>query len=154
MLPFIIGCLQYGLYRVLGGKPDFSQALPWDLYLANLAVVFLLYGGNEEPGWRGYALPALLEYFHPLLATLILGVIHSVWHLPLLSGYGVTFGWYLFNLIPLTVIFNWFYLKPSGNVVPVMLLHAGVNIIENFVPTPDTVLGGLGSSTVLRGTVN
>ena len=152
-LPFVIGGLHYGLYRVLGGEPDFSTALPWDLYLANLALVFLLYGGNEEPGWRGFALPALLERFHPLLATIVLGVIHSAWHLPLLSVYGTTFGWYLFDLIPLTVIFNWFYLKSRGSVIPVMLLHAGTNVIANFVPTPDVVLCGLGSFTVLRGMV-
>jgi membrane protease YdiL (CAAX protease family) len=80
-LPFVIGGLQYGLYRVLGGEPDFSTANSWDLYVANLAVIFLLYGGNEEPGWRGFALPALLERFHPLLATIVLGVIVMVLHL-------------------------------------------------------------------------
>jgi membrane protease YdiL (CAAX protease family) len=152
-LPFLIGGLQYGLYSVLGGEPDFSTANPWDQYVANLVLVLLLYGGNEEPGWRGFALPALLERFHPLLATLVLGVIHSAWHLPMLTHYGDTFGWYLFNLIPLTVVFNWFYLKSGGSVIPVMLLHAGVNVIANFIPTPDAVLGGLGSFTVLRGMV-
>jgi hypothetical protein len=34
-----------------------------------------------------------------------------------------------------------------------MLLHAGVNAIANYVPTPDVVLSGLGSYTVLRGLV-
>ena len=152
-LPLVVGGLQYGLYRVLGGEPDFSTANSWDLYPANLVLVFLLYGGFEEPGWRGFALPALLERFHPLLATLVLGVIHSAWHLPLLSHYGTTFGWYLFNLIPLTVVFNWFYLKSRKSVIPVMLLHASTNVIENFVPTPDVVLGGLGTETVLTGVV-
>jgi len=152
-LPFVIGGLQYGLYRVLGGEPDFSTALSWDQYPGNLVLVFLLFGGNEEPGWRGFALPALLERFHPLLAAIVLGVIHSAWHLPLLSHYGTTFGWYLFNLIPLTVVFNWFYLKSRRSVIPVMLLHASTNVIDNFVPTPAVVLGGLGTSTVLRGLV-
>ena len=89
----------------------------------------------------------------PLLAAIVLGVIHSAWHLPLLSQYGTTFGWYLFNLIPLTVVLNWFYLKSRGSVIPVMLLHASTNVIDNFVPTPAVVLGGLGTWTVLRGLV-
>ena len=152
-LPFVVGGLQYGLYRVLGGEPDFSTANPWDLYPANLVLVFLLYGGNEEPGWRGFALPALLERFHPLLAVIVLGVIHSVWHLPLLSHYGTTFGWFLFNAIPMTVIFNWFYLKSRGSVIPVMLLHAGTNAIGNYIPIPMVVLGGLGTEMFLRGLV-
>ena len=70
-----------------------------------------------------------------------------------MSSYGDTFGWYLFNLMPLTVIFNWFYLKSYGSVIPVMLLHGGVKLIGNFIPTPTVVLGGLGTSTVLRGMV-
>jgi len=152
-LPFIIGGLHYGLYRFLGGQPDFSTTNPWDQYLANLFLVFLLFGGFEEPGWRGFALPALLERFHPLLASIVLGIIHTAWHLPLLSHYGDTFGWYLFNLLPLTVLLNWFYLKSRGSVIPVMFLHASTNIIENFVPMPMVLVDGIGTSTVLRGMV-
>lgn len=152
-LPFVIGVLHYGLYGFLGGEPNFSKALPWYLYPVNLLFVTLLSGGNEEPGWRGFALPALLERFHPMLAALILGTIHAAWHLPLLSQYGTTFGWYLFNLIPLTVVLNWFYLKSRKSVVPVMLLHASTNVIGNLIPTPMVVLGGLGTYMVLRGLV-
>ncbi len=152
-LPLVIGVLHYGLYRFLGGAPDFSKALPWYLYPVNLLFVTLLTGGNEEPGWRGFALPALLERVHPMLATLILGTVHTLWHLPLLSEYGTTFGWYLFNLIPLTVVLNWLYLKSRKSVVPVMLLHARTNVIGNLVPTPMVVLGGFGTYMVLRGLV-
>lgn len=152
-LPLVIGGLHYGLYMILGGETDFSTAQPWYLYPINLLLVALLLGGNEEPGWRGFALPALLERFHPMLAAIVLGAIHSAWHLPLLSQYDTTFGWYLFNLIPLTVVLNWFYLKSRRSVIPVMLLHASTNVIDNFVPTPAVVLGGLGTWTVLRALV-
>jgi membrane protease YdiL (CAAX protease family) len=152
-LPFVIGVLHYGLYRVLGGEPDFSTAQPWYLYPLNLLLVALLLGGNEEPGWRGFALPALLERFHPVSTAVILGVIHSAWHLPLMGHYDTTFGWYLFNVIPLTVVLNWFYLKSRKSVIPVMLLHASTNVIGNFVPTPMDVLGGLGTFMFLRGAV-
>ncbi len=152
-LPLLIGGLQYILYLILGGEPDFSVANRWYSYPGELLGVTLLLGGNEEPGWRGFALPALLERFHPFLTAIALGVIHSVWHLPLLSSYGDTFGWYLFNLIPLTFVINWLYLKSCGSVIPVMLLHAGTNVIGNFIPTPDVVLNGIGTSTVLRGLV-
>ena len=153
LLPFIIGALHYGLYRVLGGESNFSTAQPWYLYLVNLLSVTLLTGGNEEPGWRGFALPALLERVHPVFAAVILGSIHAAWHLPLLSQYGTTLGWYLFNLIPLTVVLNWLYLRSRRSILPVMLLHASTNVIANFVPTPTEVLGGPGSYMVLRGVV-
>ncbi|MBN2346739.1 MAG: CPBP family intramembrane metalloprotease [Candidatus Aminicenantes bacterium] len=153
LLPIAIGALHFGLYRILGGRPDFSGATPWPLYLAYLVPTALLTGGNEEPGWRGFALPALLERMHPAVATLVLGVIHALWHLPLMARYDTTFAWYLFNILPLTVILNWIYLRSRGSVLPVMLLHAGVNVIGSFLPSPSDVLGGLGTFVALRGAV-
>ena len=152
-LPIGVGALQYGLYRALGGEPDFSTAIPWYLYLLYLLPTALLTGGNEEPGWRGFALPALLEWFHPVLASLILGLAHATWHLPMMGHYDTTFGWYLFDVIPLTFIFNWLYLKSRKSVIPVMLFHAGTNVISSFIPTPMDVLGGLGTYMLLRGCV-
>jgi membrane protease YdiL (CAAX protease family) len=153
LLPLAIGGLHFGLYWVLGGSPDFSEAIPWYQYLAYLIPTALLTGGNEEPGWRGFALPALLERLHPLLAALILGVTHSFWHLPLMGYYGTTIGWYLFNVIPLTVLLNWFYCRSRNSVWPVMLLHAGTNVIGSFLPAPTNVLGGFADYMVLRGLV-
>jgi membrane protease YdiL (CAAX protease family) len=125
----------------------------WYTYPIALIATALLTGGNEEPGWRGFALPALLERFHPVVATIILGVIHGAWHLPLMNRYDTTLGWYLFNILPLTVICNWLYLRSRSSVIPVMLFHAGTNVVGDFFPTPTDVLGGLGTWMVLRGAV-
>jgi membrane protease YdiL (CAAX protease family) len=153
LLPIGVGVLQVGLYRVLGGEHDFSSAIPWYLYLAYLIPTALLTGGNEEPGWRGLALPALLQWLHPVLAAVILGVIHAAWHLPLMRHYNTTFGWYLLNVVPLTFIFNWLYLRSRQSVIPVMLFHAGTNVIGDFFPTPMAVLGGFGTYMFLRSSV-
>ncbi len=152
-LPLIIGGLHYSLYRSLGGEASMASAQPLFLYPLYLIPTALLTGGNEEPGWRGFALPALLQRFHPVLAGLILGVLHSAWHLPLMSNYQTSFGWYLFNVVPLTFILNWFYLRSRYSVIPVMLLHAATNVIGTFAPTPTDVLGGFGTYMVLRGSV-
>lgn len=152
-LPIGIGTLHYSLYWVLGGRSDLSTAMPWSYYPINLLLVALLLGGNEEPGWRGFALPALLERLHPVPASLILGFFHAAWHLPVMNYYDTTFGWYLFNVIPLTFILNWLYLKSHQSVIPVMLLHSGTNVISNFIPTPGDVLQGLGTWFFLRGIV-
>jgi membrane protease YdiL (CAAX protease family) len=152
-LPIGIGILQYVLYIVLGGETDSSNAIPWYLYLLYLIPTALLTGGNEEPGWRGFALPAMYAWFHPVIATLILGLVHAAWHIPLLSHYDTTFGWYLFNILPLTFIFNWFYLKSRESIFPIMLFHAGTNVISSFIPTPMDVLDGLGTWMFLRGAV-
>jgi membrane protease YdiL (CAAX protease family) len=50
-----------------------------------LAITFFVNGGPEEPGWRGFALPRLQERLTPVQATLVLGVLWALWHLPLLA---------------------------------------------------------------------
>lgn len=61
-------------------------------------ILLLLMGGIwEEPGWTGYAFPKMRERFahlkYPdLMATLLLGVLWGLWHLPLVL-YG-TLAWY------------------------------------------------------------
>jgi membrane protease YdiL (CAAX protease family) len=153
LIPLLIGSLQYLVYRILGGSPGFSGAEPWYTYLAYLLPTALLTGGNEEPGWRGYALPVLNNLTNPLLGGLILGLIHSLWHLPLMNTYGTTMYWYIFNLVPLTFLFNWFYLKSRGSIWPVMLFHAGTNVIGRFMPVSGDVLRSWGDGVALRGVV-
>ena len=46
-------------------------------------LIWLLNAYPEEYGWRGYALPRLLEKFSPITASLILGIAWGIWHLPL-----------------------------------------------------------------------
>jgi hypothetical protein len=60
---------------------------------------------------------------------------------------------YLFNLIGLTFIFNWLYFKSRKCIIPVMMFHAGTNVMSSFLPTPDDVLGGAGTYMLLRGIV-
>lgn len=55
------------------------------LSLRVAASVFWLFFGPapEELGWRGYALDGLQARMNALFASLILGVVWSLWHLPL-----------------------------------------------------------------------
>jgi hypothetical protein len=98
-------------------------------------IMLLLMGGIwEEPGWTGYAFPKMRERFahlkYPdLTASLLLGVLWGLWHLPLYL-YG-TLAWYdLFLFVPAArVIYSWLYNKSGGSVPAVMLTHYASNLL-------------------------
>ena len=95
----------------------------------------LLIGGplGEEIGWRGYALPRLQARRSALSASLIIGVIWALWHLPLwLTGApGRTpslYAAFVVSVIALSVILTWVYNSSGGSLLVVVLIHATVNL--------------------------
>ena len=106
----------------------------------------LNYGGSmgEELGWRGFCLPLLLRIYHPVKASVILGLIQASWHLPIdLTGSDAPMLMVLFRIgwaIPVTIIFTWIYLNSPANLLTALLLHTSVNILpdvgfSNYEPT-------------------
>jgi membrane protease YdiL (CAAX protease family) len=90
-----------------------------------------LLGGplNEEPGWRGFALPRLQTRFGPLLAALLLGLLWTGWHLPLLlvGGLGVPLWAFAIMLVCLTVLMTWMSNLSGGGILAPILMHAVFN---------------------------
>jgi hypothetical protein len=78
----------------LFGKERLPMLLPsaWT-FIPYLLIMILLGGGQEEFGWRGYALPLLESKFGIWYGNIILGIIHAIWHLPLwlITGTSQTF---------------------------------------------------------------
>lgn len=102
------------------------------LYPVLLVQVFLIGGGNEELGWRGFALPRLQERYTDLTASLVIGVLWFLWHLPLFfvegsSQVGVPLYYYGVAVVALSVVFTWLYNKTDRSVLLPMVLHASVN---------------------------
>lgn len=86
-LPIAIVIVVSGSFVVLGQDLDGSLlGGRLAVYLPMLAFLTLAGGGNEEWGWRGFALPELLRRMSPVRATLLLGSLWAVWHLPLLAA--------------------------------------------------------------------
>ncbi|MGH8938790.1 MAG: CPBP family glutamic-type intramembrane protease [Actinomycetes bacterium] len=71
-----------GLSVLLGGdSPDVAVTIPGAIALF-LLFIFPGSAGGEEIGWRGFALPLLQADRSALGASVVLGVVWGVWHLP------------------------------------------------------------------------
>jgi uncharacterized protein len=142
-------------YRVSGGLAEGGVGLT-PAFWVSLVLVNLLTGPTgEEPGWRGFALPRLLQRFKPLEASLILGIIWSFWHLPLwlTSGYDpATLLFYVLAFIvgitSLNMLMTWIYLRISYSLVPMTIAHFTYNASFQLI-SPSGL--GLGATVPLFG---
>lgn len=97
----------------------------------------------EELGWRGYVLDRLQEKRTALVSSLILGVIWSLWHLPLFfvpgtyqAGLGVgtpAFWLFMIGIVPLSLPFTWIYNNTARSTLAVILFHAMVNFTGELI---------------------
>jgi uncharacterized protein len=122
-----------GLNTLMGG-PALSLGMP--LLGAAFFLAFSIVPGSalgEEIGWRGYALPRLQAGRSALSASLILGPIWALWHLPLwLTGAPgrtpILYAAFVVSVIALSVILTWVYNGTGGSLLMVVLLHATFNL--------------------------
>lgn len=115
---------------------------------ASFVMTTLWTGGNEEFGWRGFALPHLQEQYSALTSGLLIGSLWAIWHTPLFvyGLYTMPPVVYVVSVLALSVILTWYYNTTSGWLPGAILFHGGVN---TFLNIPQLVLGGDGALTPL-----
>jgi membrane protease YdiL (CAAX protease family) len=144
LLNVAFAALHLGTVSLLGGRIALVEGpIPWYghlvLFLVSVSVLWPIgSGAGEETGWRGFALPKLLDHMHPLLANLILGLAWALWHLPMLltpawSGSSQGVLPFFIYVIPLSVIMSWLWSNSHGSVVPSAMLHSGSNTYSRLL---------------------
>lgn len=126
--------------RVAGADPKYDLSTPALVFAAlfNLLITGPL---GEELGWRGYALPHLLKRFTPFVASLILGAIWGVWHLPSffvssLVQAGLFLPIFLFGALCTSILVTWIFQHTGGSVLVTVLLHYMVNFSLSVLGAP------------------
>lgn len=138
-VPVLLATLVTAEFALAGERLDWSLLDDRLVVLVpSLLFVALIGGGNEEPGWRGFALGRLQARRSPVRSSLLLGAVWAAWHLPLLfatddADHGLGGGGVL-ALVALTLVsivgyaFAYTYLlNRTGSVLLCILLHAGFN---------------------------
>ncbi|MGE5674674.1 MAG: type II CAAX prenyl endopeptidase Rce1 family protein [Mycobacterium leprae] len=109
--------------------------------IALAALVAGLLGGplNEELGWRGFALPHLQERYSPFGSSLLLGLVWSLWHLPLfyvvgMSQYGHPLLPFVASVTLTTFFLTWVNNRTGGSLLMAVLFHDFYNAVPSFFP--------------------
>jgi membrane protease YdiL (CAAX protease family) len=127
--------------NLVAGRPIGLLTLSTNALLSFLLMIVITGPLGEEYGWRGFALPRLLRSFSPLVASLILGFIWGLWHLPTflfseLPQGGVSLPLFVLGALSLSVIITWMYLHVKGSVLFSVLLHFAVNFSLSLIEVP------------------
>lgn len=126
-LPILLSLLAVGVGGLWGWPVQMHTAE----FTPLLLTVFVLVVG-EEIGWRGFALPRLLQRYSPITASLLLGLLWAGWHLPMFLIPGspmieLPFPAYGCWVVGLTLLFTWLYQQTGGSLLLATLFHGAVN---------------------------
>jgi membrane protease YdiL (CAAX protease family) len=119
---------------------------PTQVAISFVATLLLAVAINtEEFAWRGVALRLMQQRHGALTASAILGLIHTVWHLPYFFTVGRPFyqavGVPMFAAwtLALTILVTWVYNSTRGNLLLPVLFHAAQFAWQQLLSPADPV---------------
>ena len=148
LAPPVVMLAALAIHVGLGGEME--ALLPADkvpLAIVNFGLVLLVGGPlGEEFGWRGYAMPALMARIDWRTASLVIGVVWGLWHLPLFFMAGTAQSQmpipvFLLNILAGAMLFGWLFVRSQSSVLPALIAHMSLNSwagLLHIVPTAAT----------------
>lgn len=125
------------------------------VYILPILLISLISGPlNEEFGWRGYSLDKLFARFGFAGATLILGFLWGIWHLPwyftpgqaqydLLQTSPMDAILYIPSIIMLNFVVSFVYVKTKRSILAGALTHMFGNLLNSQLLSPYSVEVGM-----------
>ncbi len=137
LLPGIVGLGATMLYAAWSGTPVLLPPFTWGK-LPLILVSFLVRGlvNGEEIGWRGFALPHLQRRWNALNASLLLGAVWALFHLPIFFVQGDSILGsqnamnplaFLLEVLAGAILMTWLFNNTQGSLLIAYLYHAAVN---------------------------
>ncbi len=125
-----------------------------DLGIGSVFLWLATYGFGEETGWRGYLLPRLQRNRNALSATLILGSIWALWHVPsffylqTVSNPGILLG-FLLGVLAGAIFLTWLYNSSSGSILIVAVWHGLFDYVTACVECKTGLIAAVLSTIVM-----
>lgn len=145
-VPLLTSLVRVVVQMLRGGSFQSSPLLAQPGLLVAFTVQTFLFGPlMEEPGWRGFALDRLLARWGFLPASLVLGGLHGLWHLPAFFVSGtiqqswgnplLEFSLFFIATLGGAMIFTWLHVASGGSVWAAILFHTTSNFGMSFLWT-------------------
>ncbi|MFX0090802.1 MAG: type II CAAX prenyl endopeptidase Rce1 family protein [Candidatus Hodarchaeota archaeon] len=155
---FVPVCALLGMltHLMLGGDlPSFESSL--NLLFNPLGLIFysffiLLYGpAPEELGWRGVGLDLLQNKWDALTASLVLGGVWCLWHLPMFYMVGTYqaekfpigtmpfFVNFCLSLFVFSIVMTWVFNNTKKSVLSAIMFHFMFNFTGAFLNLPEQI---------------
>jgi membrane protease YdiL (CAAX protease family) len=133
-----LGAVMIGL---TGGFGDGTLGPALATFAFNMVFATVLGGGQEEFGWRGFALPHLQSRYDAVTASVLIGLVWSLWHAPLFAFdvYAMNPVLYAVSVLAFAVILTWLYNSSRACVPAAILMHGSINASVNL---PLQAVGG------------
>jgi uncharacterized protein len=158
LVPFMVRIAVLYVHALQGGTlPELSDPSRW-LAIPSTFLLVLLIGGptGEEFGWRGFLLQRVQPVTGVLWASIVIGLITTLWHLPLFWIPGTAqsylpFALFTVRTVALSVISTLLYNGTRRSLLFVLLFHASLNTWPNSLLVLDAewTIGPYFSSTVI-----
>jgi uncharacterized protein len=127
-LPLLVHAVGIGLNMAAGAPPPSGdQFQPWYAVLMLFGIRMINFTDGplgEEPAWRGFAQPRLQSTWSPLASAALLGVLITVWHLPLV--FMPQFDLALPDIASTVVVtfwYAWLFNRTGGSVLLPLIAH-------------------------------
>lgn len=137
VLPGLLGVGAWALHLLRVGATDAPLTVSWEkLWLLPLALVVRGVVNGEEIGWRGFALPHLQRRWNAVSASVILGGLWALFHLPIFFVQGTSVLGSQTDMNPLaflidvaagSILITWLFNNTHGSLLIAYLYHAAVN---------------------------
>jgi membrane protease YdiL (CAAX protease family) len=136
--PMVIFMAGQFITKIMGLTVVSSELESNPFLLGSAIFTVILSNTGEEIGWRGFALPHLQKRYNALAASLIVGLLWSLWHLPLVFLTGNLMAqspllWFI-SIVAVAFIYTWLYNSTQGSILLVALLHVSENLFGALIP--------------------